>query len=298
MPTGGANRKPNLFIVGAPKCGTTAWVQYLGAHPDIFFSDVKEPNYFAPDLPGIRWVGELDEYERLFRRASGAKVIGEASAMYLYSAESAKLIRDYCPDAAILIFLRKQESFLPSYHHQLLLRFAESIEDFEAAWRLSGSRPPQMIPKTCREPKLLDYAAVADFRTQVGRFLNAFPRSQVLVIDFDEWTRDPRSTYLRILEFLDVTDDGRTQFPPVNEGKSYRVQWLGRLIVRPPRAVQMMVNLMKKITGRDALGLGVKATKLISSAGYATSLSPQLRDEIRSRYAEDNRSLRERLERH
>ena len=28
--------KPNLFIVGAPKCGTTFLYHYLKKHPDIF----------------------------------------------------------------------------------------------------------------------------------------------------------------------------------------------------------------------------------------------------------------------
>ena len=51
--------RPNLFIVGAPKCGTTAWVEYLRTHPDIFFPEIKEPHYFATDLPGMRWTDSL-----------------------------------------------------------------------------------------------------------------------------------------------------------------------------------------------------------------------------------------------
>lgn len=288
--------RPNFFIVGAPKCGTTAWHAYLGSHPDIFFSEVKEPNYFATDMPRTRWVSNLRAYESLFKGGSKAKFIGEASAMYLYSTRAAENIRNYNPDSHILMFLRCQGDFLPSYHHQLLYRFAETIENFETAWRLSGNRPPDTIPKTCLEPKMLDYAAVADFRTQVGRFLSVFPREKVMVIAFDDWTSNPRATYLKILDFLGLKDDGRTEFPKINEAQSYRVKWLGRLIARPPRALQIAVNLLKKITGRDALGLGRKASKLISAPGYTTSISRELRDEIRSRYAEDNLLLAKRLE--
>jgi hypothetical protein len=288
--------RPNFFIVGAPKCGTTAWHAYLGTHPDIFFSQVKEPNFFATDMPRTRWVSNVRAYESLFRRGSEAKFLGEASAMYLYSTRAAEGIRNYNPDSRILMFLRCQEDFLPSYHHQLLYRFAECIKDFETAWRLSGNRSAETIPKTCLEPKMLDYAAVADFRRQVERFLWAFPREQVMVIAFDDWTSDPRGTYLKILDFLGLKDDGRTEFPRINEAKSYRVKWLGRLIARPPRALQFAVNVLKKITGRDALGLGVRASKVISAPGYTTWISPELRDEIRSRYAEDNRLLAELLE--
>ena len=121
--------KPTFFIIGAPKCGTTAWVRYLRTHPGIFFADMKEPTHFATDLPGIRWVPTLAEYESLFDRGFGAPVVAEASAMYLYSADAADAIRRYNPDAKILIFLRSQDDFLQSYHHQLLFRFAETIED-------------------------------------------------------------------------------------------------------------------------------------------------------------------------
>ncbi|MBI3756314.1 MAG: sulfotransferase, partial [Deltaproteobacteria bacterium] len=39
-------KKPNFFIVGAPKCGTTAMYEYLKQHPEIFMpEDEKEPFY-------------------------------------------------------------------------------------------------------------------------------------------------------------------------------------------------------------------------------------------------------------
>ena len=42
--------KPNFFIVGAPKCGTTALYEYLRPHPNVFMPEIKEPHYFAKDL--------------------------------------------------------------------------------------------------------------------------------------------------------------------------------------------------------------------------------------------------------
>ncbi|MEE9518630.1 MAG: sulfotransferase, partial [bacterium] len=42
--------KPNFFIVGAPKCGTTSMTEYLKQHPDIFIPEEKEPHYFGSDL--------------------------------------------------------------------------------------------------------------------------------------------------------------------------------------------------------------------------------------------------------
>jgi len=40
---------PNLFLVGAQKCGTSSLHHYLDAHPDIFMSKpLKEPGYYVP----------------------------------------------------------------------------------------------------------------------------------------------------------------------------------------------------------------------------------------------------------
>src|SRR5262249_42896094 len=139
-------RKPNLFIVGAMKCGTTAWYEYLRSHPNIFMPDLKEPGFFALDLPKWRGTESEAEYSALFADSGPARVIGEASAIYLMSNRAAQAIRDYNPAAKILIFLRVQEEYLPSLHNLNRLEFAEDIGDFETAWRLSGHRRPETIP--------------------------------------------------------------------------------------------------------------------------------------------------------
>ena len=43
-------KKPNLFLIGAAKCGTTSLYHYLKQHPDLFFPEHKEPHYFSKDL--------------------------------------------------------------------------------------------------------------------------------------------------------------------------------------------------------------------------------------------------------
>lgn len=40
------NNKPDFFIVGAAKAGTTALQQILDDHPDVYMSPLKEPNFF------------------------------------------------------------------------------------------------------------------------------------------------------------------------------------------------------------------------------------------------------------
>ena len=41
---------PNLFLVGGPKCGTTAFVYLLKQHSEIKWASHKEIDYFAKDI--------------------------------------------------------------------------------------------------------------------------------------------------------------------------------------------------------------------------------------------------------
>ena len=90
-------RRPNFFIAGAAKSGTSAMWRYLSTHPDIFFSRLKEPHFFASDLDdSVVRNPELtmDDYLSLFDDAGDAKVVGEASVHYLFSTARRFLGRD------------------------------------------------------------------------------------------------------------------------------------------------------------------------------------------------------------
>ena len=287
----GGALQPNLFIVGAPKCGTTAWAQYLGDHPDIFFPEVKEPHYFATDFPPQRRIADYAEYEALFAGAERERVIGEASVGYLYSTRAAKEIHAFDPGANILIFLRNQEDYLRSWHNQLLYNGTEIVKDFRAAWSMSGSRPAETISRYCLQPRILDYKAVGRFAEQIEPFLRLFGSDRVRIYHFDAWSADPRPAYVDILDFLGVPDDGRRDFPPVNEARHHPGS--GRMVdvVRSP-AFRSAAKLVRRIAGKRVLGWGELALRLSSRKGYAKDRDPQLSQEIRAYFAEDNSRLR------
>ena len=94
--------KPNLFIVGAPKSGTSALYRFLKQHPDIFMPKYKEPHFFSKDLQKESDIfhGFLkhypfrseDQYLSLFSGAKDEKIIGDASTHALFSNVAAKEI--------------------------------------------------------------------------------------------------------------------------------------------------------------------------------------------------------------
>ena len=83
--------KPNFFIVGAPKAGTTSLYHYLDQHPEVFMSQIKETNFFSIEeikSQGLFYneekIKSLDQYLNLFKDVSNQKAIGEASVSYLF----------------------------------------------------------------------------------------------------------------------------------------------------------------------------------------------------------------------
>ena len=96
------SKKPNFFIVGAPKCGTTSLHGYLEDHPLVFVCNPKEPGYFAKDFPGSQVVKTKENYLNLFEKASkNHKAKGESSTVYLYSKRALKEIHAFDSKAKI-----------------------------------------------------------------------------------------------------------------------------------------------------------------------------------------------------
>ena len=64
---GGIAPFPDFFVVGAPRCGTTALSRYLSQHPQVCFSKPKEPHYFARiDARHLQEADWSSEYARFF----------------------------------------------------------------------------------------------------------------------------------------------------------------------------------------------------------------------------------------
>jgi len=282
---------PNLFIVGAPKCGTTAWYTYLKDHPDIFFPTIKEPHYFAFDMPGLRETTSLAAYLDIFESASAKKVIGEASVFYMYSEFAAEAIAKFNKDAKIMIFLRDQEFFVPSFHQQVLFTFDEEMESFQQAWRLSGDRPANTIPPNCRDLKVLDYKRLGHIADQIARYSAYFSEEQIAVIRFDDWVNDPRTMYLKILKFLGVDDDGRDNFAAINQARYHKNRVVGRLLHHPPMWIEGPKAFLKKALNVDSLGVASKVHTFNLARGYTEKPDRELTEMIIHYYRDQRQRI-------
>jgi hypothetical protein len=240
--------RPNFFIVGAAKCGTTSMYEYLRRHPDIYMPDFKEPLFFGRDL-GIapHWcVHDPAEYQALFAPAASKKRIGEASVWYLASQSAPHEIKQYSPDAKIIIMLRHPVDFLYSMQGLFLWTDNEDIADFEQALAAEPDRAAgRRIPKMAYFPKGLQYRKMAAFADQVQRYFNTFGRQNVHVILHDDLKSDIARVYRNVLEFLEIDPTYRPEFTRFNETRPIQYMPFHRFFNRPKTRGAIQKNAQK-----------------------------------------------------
>lgn len=278
-----AAKKPNFFIVGAPKCGTTALYEYLRLHPNVFMPELKEPHFFARDLGTYPRIKTLDEYTELFSGATDRhQRVGEASVYYLRSSVAIRNIREFNPEARIIAMFRNPVDMVYSLHSQLLYWSEEVEPDFETAWRLQERRRRGLdLPPKSRGAFLLQYEEAGRFGSQVERLLSIFPASQVKLILYEDFTAAPEAVYADVIEFLGLTHDQRTDFPRINENKRARLGWLRQFYRKPPNVLRGAVRTLKSAVGEQwIVGVKKKIVDLNTTRERRKPLSPSFRAEL------------------
>lgn len=273
---------PNFFLVGAPKCGTTSMYEYLRRHPQIFFpfddedlGRTKEPHFFCPELE----ISERDsikdenEYLALYRGSEHAKWRGDASVLYLYSEQAAARIKQFCPEARILIMLRPPVEQMRSRHaHCVRHRGArEDIADFhEAVAAGVDRRNGRRIPPGTTLPKCLDYFSVARFAPQVQRYFDAFGRDAVKVVLLEDVVAAPERTYRDVLAFLGIDDAFLPEFRIYNEAPTHSPLERAVLRVYKHPAIRNVVQAIAPYQARHRMLSRIRAL----APGRQTKASP------------------------
>ncbi|MEO1340384.1 MAG: sulfotransferase, partial [Cyanobacteria bacterium J06635_13] len=237
--------KPNLFIVGQPKSGTTALHQFLGQHPEIYMSSIKEPHFFCSDfhLESDRAYGKQrffdfrseSAYLQLFNKAKNVKIAGESSTNYLYSQVAAEKIYNFNPDAKIIIILREPAKFLYSLHSHYVKFTEENEPDFLTALSLESKRreEEEFLSSRVTSPSYLYYSQRIQYYQQVKRYCDRFDPKQIKVVIFEEFKSANETIFKEVLEFLEVDSSFTPEYAVVNVNKEVKFKSINSLINNP-----------------------------------------------------------------
>jgi hypothetical protein len=281
-------RRPDFFIVGAPKSGTTAMYEYLREHPDLYLPERKELRYFGSDLE-IRDRQPLSESDYLahFAGAEGHQLVGTAYVWYLYSSLAAAEIKAFAPDARIIAMIRNPIDMLHALHGEHLSNGNEDIRDFtEALDAEPDRRAGRRIPAHAHLPAGLLYSTVPRYAEQLERYVAAFGRDRVHVIVFDDFAADTSAAYAATLRFIGVRDDVRpARFAVVNASKRTRSEALRHFLARPPELPRRIIR--RTVPGRIRRAL-YERTKALNVTRAARAPMPSATHErLRAVFADE-----------
>ncbi len=279
-------RHPNMFLVGAPKCGTTSLWAWLGQHPDIFMSPEKEPSFFSRPLDDPSQRLSARQYFDLFRGASGERWVGEATVSYLRAPGAADRIRSFSPEARIFICIREPVSLIVStYQHERASGREPATSLAQAVQRAPGDRARLKAP---RPPNYLETCSLS---SHIERYLQVFGTDAVHLVALDDMIDDPSAAFQVCCNFLQIDPSHDVDLAVHNQARSVRTSpvagALRRLGITPAQLKDSRVRRRLRQT------LGPRAWSVLARPMAATlirdhrppppdpAVESQLRDQMR-----------------
>ena len=188
--------KPNLFIPGAAKSGTTTLHNLLNQHPEICMSSVKEPGYWKnekfKDFKNI----EKENYLNLFMK-SKHKIFGESTTAYMYYDTFINNINSNYKVSPKFIFILRNPIDRFNSHFWWIKGLGLEKSNFQEA--LSKDQNNQFKAYNYYPKYYFQFGLYAKW---LKRFYNCFDRSNIKIIIFEDLINNQLKTANSCFEFL------------------------------------------------------------------------------------------------
>ena len=201
--------KVGIFIVGAPKAGTTSLHYYMNEHPEILMSSVKEPNFFSDKEivdQGLYYetsgINTSQKYHNLFLEKEDEKIFGESSVSYLFYPKVSKRIKEYNTVAKIIIMLRNPVERAFS-HYLMDFRLGLLSDRFEDVFNKKEGL------------KFQQYFLLGNYYSQVKRYFNEFSKENVHIIWYSDFKKDTEKEVQKVFKFIGVDSYYKVNFKTI-----------------------------------------------------------------------------------
>lgn len=271
--------RPNFFIIGAPKCGTTSLYTHLAQHPDVFLPPLAyEPNYFIRNEPIATkfTIRDREEYLRQFASAGDARRIGERSVSYLYSESAAREIASLGDDVRALVMLRHPVEQMHSLHWVCVQSLNDDLLDFREALDAEADRAAgRRIPASAGRPFILRYRHIASTAAPLAAWMTILGRERLHVEILDDYAADPAGRFAEVCRFLDISPEAAVDFSRQNEAPVAAGLGMRRFLAANPWVRSLARSVLPQSARKSIAGSAIKMT-----ARKRTPLDPSLRAEL------------------
>jgi hypothetical protein len=233
---------PSFLIIGAQRAGTTSLFNYLLRHPDVAGPSggdsavwwVKETHFFDEKFTkGTDWYRSffpLASTRERYRKRGHDLLAGEATPYYMFHPAVPARVAATLPDVKLIALLRDPVERAYS-HYQMMSRTGREKLGFEGALaaepeRLAGveealmSEEEVFLPSGSRahhQHRHRAYFSRGLYAEQLERWLERFPREQLLVLKTEDLLARPAEVYAGTLAFLGLRDWTLDDFPEHNK---------------------------------------------------------------------------------
>ncbi|MDM8557430.1 sulfotransferase domain-containing protein [Candidatus Parabeggiatoa sp. HSG14] len=202
---------PHFIIFGVARGGTTSLYNYLTAHSNIASATLKEIGFF--DYEFNKGINYYRTYFPSFISKYFKKnfVTGEATPSYMHHPLVPSRIKETLPNVKLIALLRNPVERAYSHYYQAVRAGRETLP-FEVAIK------HQIAERACfEEGNILGeakhvrriyhphaYLSKGIYIDHLRRWLDVFPRQQILFLKSEELYTDPQTVLQNTLEFLEL----------------------------------------------------------------------------------------------
>jgi hypothetical protein len=201
---------PDFVIIGAQKCGTTAFYHLLTKHPNVERAGVREVHYFDNHFgKGIEW------YRGCFPQPGWKdgrrSITGEKTPSYLFHPQAAERMAQVVPQARLIALLRNPVDRAYSHYHHEKRRgretrsFEEAVREEEARLLKEENEPSEHERQSStshRPPSNL--LARGIYVDQLLHWSKFFDDEQMLVLKSEDFFKRTTDTLKLVQDFLDL----------------------------------------------------------------------------------------------
>jgi len=188
---------PSFLIIGAQKAATTFVQQCLAEHPDVFMAPGETSYFEDPDYHETK----REEFEKLFKNASGKKAIGIKRPSYLTKQECPLRIKQIIPHAKLIVILREPiERTISAYFHNITYGFVPPEPVEKGLGKLLDGKLKAEYP---RSQEIIEFSF---YCKHLKRYFELFDNKQILVLFYRDILRNKKKQIQKIYRFLEVDD--------------------------------------------------------------------------------------------
>lgn len=227
------HRLPDIYIIGAQKCGTTTLFHWLSQHPQIYaHAYAKDYPFFSNDRTFYDGNAQFSSFAKdAFK--DNLILGGEANAMY--APLGIQRMRKIIPQAYLIAILREPVIRAYSAYTYAVERLMEN-RPFEQAI----SEELQELTYEPTDALQRDYLGHGHYAQQLRQVFQYFPKERVRIVFFENLTTNPTIELKAIFEFLGIANDFIPNLSIRNETKgSHRSKWLTKLTYAKPSSEKL-----------------------------------------------------------